>query len=188
MDAVDDALVVPPFDGKIFLKASRISENMQRPPTDSPRQLQQAPSRSSNVSNVPRATIPKPPSSSETLLAFGSDDINENDMQSAGNHHVIGGSFMDSNNNDLIGLGSESSVNNLPKVKMGSNSLYLYLIPLKCYTFLLLYAVLLKSRYVWHRLSATHSPSDVNASVTQHFVLLGVAKSQPHSTRQFYGR
>lgn len=122
MDAVEDTLIIPPFEGKIFLKASRISESVQHPPVESPRQLHQAPSRNSNISSVPRATlpIPKPPSSSETLLAFGSDDINENDMQSSGIHHVTSGSFMDSNNNDLIGLGSESSVNNLVKVKTDS--------------------------------------------------------------------
>lgn len=133
MDAVDDTLIVPPFDGKIFLKASRISESAQRPPADSPRQLQQAPPRNSNISNAPRVAlpIPKPPSSSETLLAFGSDDINENDMQSAGIHHVSSASFMDSSNNDLIGLGSDSSVNNIPKVKMYSNVNTLFLLSIR---------------------------------------------------------
>ena len=117
MDAVDDAAVVPPFDGKIFLKASRVSEGVQRPFSDlppvqrqtehqPPQQLPQTPSRTSAA--APRSTIPKPPSSSETLLAFGRDDINDDGM-------VAGGSFMDSNNNDLIGLGTDNTVN-LPKV------------------------------------------------------------------------
>ena len=126
MDAVDDALVVPPFEGRIFMKASRISDAPQRPPSDIPRQQQQSqqqqqhhqsPSRNSPSPNnsASRITIPKPPSSSETLLAFGSDDIHEDDMQSASNNQMGGGSFMDSNNNDLIGLGNESSNNNNEK-------------------------------------------------------------------------
>jgi hypothetical protein len=192
MDAVDDTLIVPPFDGKIFLKASRISESVQRPPADSPRQLQQAPPRSSNISNVPKPLpIPKPPSSSETLLAFGSDDINENDMQSSGIHHVSSGSFMDSTNNDLIGLGSDSSINNIPKVHSDLTSLNTFLLPFSLYltSFLSvsLLAVLFQPRYVRHRLSATHSHSDVNASVTQHILLFWVSKSQPRPTRQLYG-
>ena len=129
MDAVDDTLVVPPFDGRIFMKASRISDAPQRPPSDIPRQQQQSqqqqqqqhhqsPSRNSPSpnNNASRITIPKPPSSSETLLAFGSDDLHEDDMQSANNNQMGGGSFMDSNNNDLIGLGNESSNNNISKV------------------------------------------------------------------------
>ena len=133
MDAVDDALVVPPFEGRIFMKASRISDAPQRPPSDIPRQQQQSqqqqqhhqsPSRNSPSpnNNASRITIPKPPSSSETLLAFGSDDIHEDDMQSASNNQMGGGSFMDSNNNDLIGLGNESSNNNISKVSQHNSA------------------------------------------------------------------
>ena len=134
MDAVDDALVVPPFEGRIFMKASRISDAPQRPPSDIPRQQQQSqqqqqqhhqsPSRNSPSpnNNASRITIPKPPSSSETLLAFGSDDIHEDDMQSASNNQMGGGSFMDSNNNDLIGLGNESSNNNISKVNQHNSA------------------------------------------------------------------
>jgi hypothetical protein len=192
MDAVDDTLIIPPFDGKIFLKASRISESVQRPPADSPRQLQQAPPRSSNISNVPKPLpIPKPPSSSETLLAFGSDDINENEMQSSGIHHVSSGSFMDSTNNDLIGLGSDSSMNNIPKVKSDSKSPYNFPRPFSLYLtefpLVMFLAVLFEPRHVRHRLFATHSHSDVNASDTQHILLFWVTKSQPRPTRQLYG-
>ena len=143
MDAVDDALIVPPFDGRIFIKASRISDAPQRPPSDIPRQQQQSqqqhqvqqqqhqqsPSRNSPSpnTNTSRITIPKPPSSSETLLAFGSDDINEDDMQSAGSNQMSGGSFMDSNNNDLIGLGSEPTMSHISKV----NSPYVIVASLK---------------------------------------------------------
>jgi hypothetical protein len=122
MDASDDNQAVPPFDGKIFIKASRISEIPQRQsaePVSLPKQQQpqqqhqQVQSRTSSAAG--RISIPKPPNASETLLAFGSDDINEDAQPS---HHVTSGSFMDSNNDDLIGLGIDSS-SNLPKVTLG---------------------------------------------------------------------
>ena len=37
-------------------------------------------------------------------------------MQSAGSNRMSGGSFMDSNNNDLIGLGSEPTMSHISKV------------------------------------------------------------------------
>ena len=119
MDVVDDAAVVQAFDGKIFLKASRISEDVQLSSSDFPlvpvqrqaeqQQQQQQQQRTPSKTNT-RSTIPKPPSSSETLLAFGSDDINDDNL-------IGGGSFMDINNNDLIGLGTDSTVN-LTKVRL----------------------------------------------------------------------
>ena len=131
MDAVDEAFVIPPFDGRIFLKASRINESPQRPPSDPAKQQtaqRQAPPRSNNISNPPpRPVISKPPGSSETLLAFGSDDINEDDMQSSSSHQVTSASFMDSNNNDLIGLGSEPTMSHISKV----NSPYVIVASLK---------------------------------------------------------
>lgn len=113
MDAVDEAFVIPLFDGRIFLKVSRINESPQRPQTVQ----RQTPPRSNSVSNPPpHPVISKPPGSSETLLAFGSDDINEDDMQNSSSHQVTAASFMDSNNNDLIGLSSDPITSNIPKV------------------------------------------------------------------------
>ena len=124
MDAVDETFTIPPFDGKIFIKACRISDAVQQTSTEYPassrqqeQQQQQISSRTSTASS--RAPISKPPSSSETLLAFGSDDINEDSELS---FHALGsgsasGSFMDSNNNDLIGLSSsEHTIQPIPKV------------------------------------------------------------------------
>ena len=122
MDAIDDAAVVPPFDGKIFLKASRISEGIQQLPSNLPlapvqrqaeqQQQQQRIPKTSAAS--PRSSFPKPPSSSETLLAFGSDDNNDDNL-------IGGGSFMDihnnDNDNDLIGLGTDNT-HNLTKVRI----------------------------------------------------------------------
>ena len=119
MDAVDEAFIVPPFDGRIFIKASRINENLQRQSTDAVKQQatqRQPPPRSNSISNPARPVISKPPGSSETLLAFGSDDINEDDMQSSSSHQVTSASFMDASNNDLIGLGSDTITSNIPKV------------------------------------------------------------------------
>ena len=124
MDAVDETFIIPPYDGKIFIKASRISDAVQQISTEhlassrqQEQQQQQTSSRTSSASS--RAPILKPPSSSETLLAFGSDDINEDSELS---FHALGsgsgsGSFMDSNNNDLIGLSSsEHTIQPIPKV------------------------------------------------------------------------
>ena len=115
MDVVDDAAVVQAFDGKIFLKASRISEDVQLSSSDFPlapvqRQAEQQQQQRTLSKTNTRSTIPKPPSSSETLLAFGSDDINDDNL-------IGGGSFMDINNNDLIGLGTDSTLN-LTKVRL----------------------------------------------------------------------
>ena len=121
MDAIDDAAIVPPFDGKIFLKASRISEGIQQLPSNQPfapvqrqaeQQQQQRIPKTSAAS--PRSSFPKPPSSSETLLAFGSDDNNDDNL-------IGGDSFMDihnnDNDNDLIGLGTDNT-HNLTKVRI----------------------------------------------------------------------
>lgn len=124
MDAVDETFIVPPFDGKIFIKACRISESFQQispehPPSSRQQEQQQQQTQSRASSGSSRISIPKPPSSSETLLAFGSDDTIEDTQTS---FQAVGsgsgsGSFMDSNNDDLIGLSSsDNTIQPLPKV------------------------------------------------------------------------